>query len=73
MNVRMCDACKKIVGEKEIQRVHMDLLSYELCEDCKEKFLKFKNDFDTKNQELNNQYNNLYENFRNNLTKIGLK
>ena len=73
MNVKMCDACKKVVGERYINRVSFDLASYELCEDCKIKFDEYKKDFDDKNQNLHNQYDELYETFRKNLSKIGFE
>lgn len=72
MIARLCDSCKKVIGEKEMQRVNTDFFSYELCEDCKEKFMKIKDDFDIKSKELHKKHDVLYENFKNKLKEMGL-
>lgn len=72
MNAKLCDACKKVISEKEIKRGSLDYRFVELCEDCKAKFDEIENKYNIKFQELDKQHKDLRENFKNELEQIGI-
>ena len=72
MIAKLCDACGKVLKEKDIYEAPCMIEYFELCKDCKEKFDKIKNDYNNKLNELENKHKELTETFKNNLKEMGI-
>ena len=72
MNAKLCDACKKVISEKEIKRSPCYTRYFELCEDCKEKFDFIKNVYEKADQKLEEKHKQLNQKFENKLKEMGI-
>lgn len=72
MNAKLCDACKKVISEKEIYRAPCYFRYFELCEECKEKFNYIKVAYEKSEQKLEEKHKALQEKFKNELKEMGI-
>ena len=72
MKAIMCDACKKVVSEKEVVRANGDVRLFELCKDCNTKFEQIKLDYDKKFKKLYEERNKLDKEYKLKLKEMGI-
>lgn len=72
MQVLVCDACKKILEEKEAKWIGDFKRGYDLCEECKEKFNIIKDEYYKEDEELEKQRKELYDKYIEKLKEIGI-
>lgn len=73
MKAIICDACKKVLEEKEIKRLSFYWTYYELCEECYLKANKIKKYVEKENEEINKIQNALNKKVKDMLEEIGIK
>lgn len=73
MQVTICDGCKTILEEKEIHFVSTYFgRGFELCEECRKKFNKIKEEYYKQDDDLEKQREILFDKFKEKLKNIGL-
>lgn len=72
MVARICDACRKILKDKEIQKAYSWDRCYELCEECKIKFDEIHNEYKKEYEALTNKINKLDDDYMDKLKGMGI-
>ena len=72
MNAKLCDACKKVISEKDIKKAPCYFRYFELCEDCKAKFDFIKDVYEKSEQKLEEKHKHLKEKFEKELKEMGI-
>lgn len=72
MIAKICDACKKILKEKEIRKAYSWDRYYELCEECKIKFDKIHKQYTKDREALINKVNALEDDYMDKLKGMGI-
>lgn len=72
MKAIMCDACNNVIKEKDVQYFNLGFGRAELCKECKEKANKIKEDYDKKEQSLNEEYEAMRSEYMKKLKEIGI-
>ena len=72
MNARLCDACKKVISEKEINFASVAFQRFELCSECKKKFDDIKEEYNNEEAELEKAHQKLKDKTNKKLKGIGI-
>ena len=72
MIAKICDACGKVLKEKDVIRAHGETRYFELCKDCNTKFEQIKQIYDEKYEKLRDKHKKQFEEYKNKLKEIGI-
>ena len=72
MKVTICDGCKTILEEKGLHFVGDFHRGFDLCDECKKKFNKIREEYQKQDDELEKQREILFDKYKEKLKNIGL-
>lgn len=72
MKAIICDACKKLLNEKEVEYCHINISRLELCKECKVKVNEINKWEEEQHNKFQEEYKKLQEEYSNKLKEIGI-
>ena len=73
MRAIICDGCKKLINEKEVEYVSIKYKRIELCQECRQKAITINKWEEEQYNKLQEDYKKLQEEYTNKLKEIGIE
>lgn len=73
MKAILCDGCKKLLSEKDVEYIGIGIKRFELCKKCKEKVTEINKWEEQQDNKLQEEYKKIQEEYKNKLKEIGIE